>query len=162
MCMEATSGLTKSCASLWPPPVSFKNCHSSSLSPLSHTLNNQLGCISKQFKTSLLLLIIEKLRLLRIHAPPTHSPICVLWTVLSCTLTPPPPHPPPDSTQNLDGAQSYTALVCYGQFWSITIEGEAKSWTDQRSPQVSPPWNDQNVGLWFCSQLKSIVNVPYK
>ncbi len=48
MCMEQTSGLTKTCASLWSPLVSFSFSLGYS-SSLFLTLNSQLGCLSNKF-----------------------------------------------------------------------------------------------------------------
>ncbi len=67
----------------------------------------------------------------------------------------PHPYPPttPDPPQNLDWAHIYTALVCSGWFWSITIEAWAKSWTDQRSPQISTSMKGLKIRAPSCTTL---------
>ncbi len=114
MCMEKNL--------IWPKPLvtsAYVHRWSASVCSLSLALDSHVGCLSKQFfNTSLLLILIKTLRLCEIRITylptpsPTHGQVCVCMNRI--TLTSHTPHP----TQGLDWAtatQLWFVLVSPGR-----------------------------------------------
>ncbi len=113
MFMEKTSGLTKTCASLWSPLVSLGFL--SVILPLCFSqLIISWDVFPKHYFYKIIIIINWKVKIfmwLEFTSPPHTKPyLCVKRS----TSTHPYPPPPPDPTQNLDFAHIYTALVCSG------------------------------------------------